>query len=169
MRNYTRSNQGASRKSEEITTTPDRAASSRVQGKNKVGRSNTNSFAPLQTGDNDEEKEKDNTAMTAATEESGGGITTETMVPEFFRPRKSKKTRSVAIENSMGGKAESSSATPNSSVSAKAPGTPGTVSFATTTSKNETGLNRLKPTAKEKTGDNNITSSSVTTEGGKEE
>ena len=117
-----------------------------------MGRNNTNSFALLQTGDNDDKEEEEDTAMADATEESGVGKPTEEMVTDFFRPRKSNKARTVAIEDYMGGKSESSSATPNKLGLTKLPGTPGTVSFATTTSRNETGLNKLKPTAKEKSG-----------------
>ena len=64
-----------------------------------MGRNNTNSFALLQTGDNDDKEEEEDTAMTDATEESGGGKPTEETVPAFFCPRKSYKAKTVAIED----------------------------------------------------------------------
>ena len=71
MKNFTRTNQGASRKSEEITATPERT-SSWVQGKKKLGRGDTNSFAPLQD-DNDNEVVDNDKTMKDATKKSGGG------------------------------------------------------------------------------------------------
>jgi len=165
MKKYTKLNQGGSRKSDEITETPDRAASSRVQGKKKLGRGSINSFALLQTEDNNEEEEEDDTSMKDSTEESVGGKTTVSEDPSLSKD----KTKFGATEDSMGEKSEGSSATPIPSVLAKTAGTPGTVSFANTTGKNETGLNKLKPTAKEKTGDIINSVSQVLVEGGKEE
>ena len=158
MKNFTRTNQLASRKSEEITATPERA-SSRVQGRTKLGRGDINSFALLQD-DIDEEEEKDEMAMLVATEESGGDGTTENG-RSFFRRYKT-KPKSGSTEGSMGGTTESSSITPKLSALAKSTGTPGTVSFASTTGRNETELNKLKPTAKEKTGDIDTSVSTLT-------
>jgi hypothetical protein len=158
MRTYTRADQ-ASRKAEEITPTPDRT-SSRVQGKKKMGRGDMNSFAPLRDEyDNEDEEEvtmKDATTKSGGgsarkdtTKKSGGGETTKIPYFDLFRV----KLKAVATEDSMGGKPESSSTSPIPSVLAKSAGTPAKVSFATTTGRNVTEPNNLKPTAKEKTGD----------------
>ena len=101
--------------------------------------------------------------MKDATEESVGGKTTAS--EESFLSKGKDKTKSGATEDSIGGKSEGSNATPIPSVLAKTAGT----SFATTTGRNETGLNKLKPTAKEKTGDIIISVGPLPVEGGKEE
>jgi hypothetical protein len=172
MKKFTRADQ-ASRKAEEITPTPDRS-SSRVQGKQKMIRGDMNPFAPLRE-DNDDEDEEDVT-MKEATTKSGGGSarketpkksgedeTMETREPFF---RRYFKAKSVATEDSMGGKPESSSTSPIPSVLANSAGTPARVSFATTTGRNVTDLNKLKPTAKEKTGDVDVSGSPVADTGG---
>ena len=113
-----------------------------------MGKGDINPFAPLQDeNDEEEEEEKEDTAMKEATEESGGGETTTNTAHQFFRRYKPK---SVSTEDSRGGKTESSSTTPKVSASTKSTGTPVTVSFAATTDRNETSLNRMQPTAKEK-------------------
>ena len=142
MRNYTR-------RSEEITATPERTILSRVQGKMKLGRGSSNSFEPLQTeGDEEEEQEEDDSYMKEATEENAGGKITASEVLSLSKDN----TKYGETEVFMGGKSDGSSILPIPSVLAKTAGTPGSVSFAKTTGKNETGLNKLRPTAKEKIG-----------------
>ena len=142
VRNYTR-------RSEEITATPERTISSRVQGKMKLGRGSSNPFEPLQTeGDEEEEQEEDDTYMKEATEENAGGKITASEVLSLSKDN----TKYGETEVFMGGKSDGSSILPIPSVLAKTAGTPGSVSFAKTTGKNETGLNKLRPTAKEKIG-----------------
>jgi hypothetical protein len=102
MKKFTRLNQGGSRKSDEITETPDRTVSSREQGKKKLGRGSSNSFAPLQT---EEEEELDDTPMKEAAEESVGGKTTASEDPS----RNKDNTKYGASEDSMGGKSDGSS------------------------------------------------------------
>ena len=123
MRNYTR-------RSEEITATPERTISSRVQGKMKLGRGSSNPFEPLQTEEDEEEEQEEDTTMNYG-----------------------------ETEVLMGGKSDGSSILPSPSVLAKTAGTPGSVSFANSTGENETGLNKLRPTAKEKIGE--ITKSGI--------
>ena len=172
MRTYTRADQ-ASRKAEEITPTPDRS-SSRVQGKEKMIRGDMNPFAPLREENDDEDVE--DVTMKEATTKSGGGSarketskksgddeimkTRETFFRRYYKPK------SVETEDSMGGKSESSSTSPIPSVLAVSAGTPARVSFATTTDRNVTDLNKLKPTAKEKTGDVDFSGSPAADTGG---
>jgi hypothetical protein len=139
-----------------------------------LGRGDTNSFAPLQD-DNDNEvvdndktmkdatkKSGGGTAMKDTTKKSGGSATTE--LPFFDRYRA--RSKGVATDDSMGRKPESSSNSPIPSVFAKSAGTPGIVSFAISKGRNETELNNLKPTAKEKTGDVDVSGSLVAKTGG---
>ena len=121
MKKYTKLNQGGSRKSDEITETPDRTVSSRERGKKKLGRGSNNSFAPLQTEDNEEEEEVDDTSMKEATEESAGSKTIASEDPS----RNKDNTKYGASEDSMGGKSDGSSNIPIPSVLAKTAGTPG--------------------------------------------
>jgi hypothetical protein len=104
--------------------------------------------------------------MKVATEKNRGGKTTKRKAYSFFNIYKGK---SASTKDSVGGKPESNSTSPSVSVLAKS-GKPGSVSFATTTGRNETEINRLKPTAKEKTGETDISSSAAKEiEGGKKQ
>ena len=158
MRKFTRADQ-ASRKADDITPTPDRS-SSRQQRKEKLGRGDTNSFAPLRDDNNDDDEE-DVTMKDATTKSGGGTARKETLkksggsatkeLPYFERFRV--KSKAVATEDSMGGKPASSSTSPIPSVLAKSAGTPARVSFATTTGRNVTG-NRTKQFATNRQGEN---------------
>ena len=148
MKNFTR-------RSEEITATPERTISSRVQGKMKLGRGSSNPFEPLQTEEDEEEEQEDDTTMKEATEENAVDKITASEALSLSKDN----TKYGETEVFMGRKMDGSSILPSPSVLAKTAGTPGSVSFANSTGENETGLNKLRPTAKEKIGE--ITKSDI--------
>lgn len=76
MKLYNRINQGT-RKTEDITATPDRTSSSRLQGKEKVARSDSNCFGYLGTEKEDGDNGVTHAAVKDTTDDNGGSDKTE--------------------------------------------------------------------------------------------
>lgn len=179
------------RKAEDITSTPDRSSSSRVQGKEKLGRSNSNRFGALGTEEEDEDDgsmraadmdtsvdnkgnnnmEEDKSNNKKEDDISKGKKIILPLHPMFSHSskRRAKKDKlGKAVESaSIGhvvveGEEGSSSNDPETTVN-KASRT-ASVSFVNPEKRNATELHNLKPTTKEKSVVNNNNTANQATE-----